>query len=168
MIAPGVAGAILVLLALSALSVLPINWLGVALLLTALAMFALEVKFSSHGVLGIGGTVAMVLGAVMLINSPFPEMRIHWATAIGLALPFAAITLFLLTLAVRARRSKAVTGKEGMIGEIGKALTPLAPEGKVFVRGEYWDAIALSPVPTGTRVTVTGIDRLKLKVEPIP
>ncbi len=168
MIAPGVAGAILVLLALSALSVLPINWLGVALLLTALAMFALEVKFSSHGVLGIGGTVAMVLGAVMLINSPFPEMRIHWATAIGLALPFAAITLFLLTLAVRARRSKAVTGKEGMIGEIGKALTPLSPEGKVFVRGEYWDAIALSPVPTGTRVTVTGIDRLKLKVEPIP
>jgi len=168
LVAPGVIGAILVLLGLSAISVLPINWLGVALLLLAFSLFALEVKLSSHGILGAGGAVAMVLGAVMLINSPQPEMRVHWNTAIGLALPFSAITVFLLSLAVRARRNKVVTGSEGMIGATGAAVTELAPEGKVFVHGEYWDAVAVRPVAAGARVTVTGIDCLKLTVEPGP
>ena len=110
LIAPGVFGGILVLLGLSAISVLPINWLGAALLLLAFTLFVLEVKFTSHGVLGVGGAMAMVLGAVMLVDSPVPEMRIHWSTAIALALPFSAITVFLLTLAVRARRNKVETG----------------------------------------------------------
>lgn len=167
MIAPGVIGAILVLLGLAAMSVLPINWLGAALILAGFTMFALEVKFAAHGVLGVGGSVALVLGAVMLIDSPIPEMRIHWSTAIGLALPFSAITVFLLSLAVRARRNKIVTGTEGMIGETGSAITALEPEGKVFVHGEYWDATALRPVPAGGRVRVTAVDRLKLTVEPI-
>src|SRR5207302_1700679 len=140
LIAPGVAGAISVLLGLSAISVLPINWLGAALMLLAFTLFALEVKLASHGVLGVGGAVAMVLGAVMLIDSPAPEMRIHWSTAIGLALPFSAITVFLLSLALRARRNKVETGREGMIGQTGAAITELSPEGKVFVHGEYWDA----------------------------
>ena len=83
LIAPGVIGAIMVLLGLSALSVLPINWLGAALLLLAFALFVLEVKFASHGILGIGGAVSMVLGAVMLVDSPVPEMRIRWSTAIA-------------------------------------------------------------------------------------
>jgi membrane-bound serine protease (ClpP class) len=168
LIAPGVIGAILVLLGLSAISVLPINWLGVALLLLAFSLFGLEVKLASHGILGAGGAVAMILGAVMLIDTPQPEMRIHWMTAVSLALPFSAITVFLLSLAVRARRNKVVTGREGMIGETGAAVTELAPEGKVFVHGEYWDAVALRPVAAGARVTVTGIDGLKLTVEPSP
>ena len=166
-IAPGVVGAILALLGLSALSVLPINWLGAALLVLAFTLFALEAKFASHGVLAVGGAVSMVLGAVMLINSPVPEMRIHWSTAIALAVPFTGITVLLLTLALRARRAKVETGSEGMIGEIGSALTPLAPEGKVFVHGEYWDAVALLPVSAGTRVRVVSIDKLKLMVEPV-
>ena len=166
MIAPGVFGGILVLLGLSAISVLPINWLGAALMLLACTLFVLEVKFTSHGVLGLGGAVAMVLGAVMLIDSPTPELRIHWSTALGVTLPFSAITIFLLTIAVRARRNKVETGGEGMIGQIGEALTDLAPEGKVFVHGEYWDAIAVRPVAAGARVKVTAIDRLKLTVEP--
>ena len=91
------------LLGLSALSVLPINWLGAALLMLAFTLFVLEAKFASHGILGAGGAVAMVLGAVMLIDSPLPELRIRWSTAIALALPFSAITVFLLSLAVRAR-----------------------------------------------------------------
>jgi len=167
MIAPGVIGSILVLLGLSAISVLPINWLGAALLLLAFALFALEAKFTAHGVLGVGGAVAMVLGAVMLISSPIPEMRIHWSTAIALALPFAAITMFLLSLVMRARRGKVETGQEGMVGETGAAITALEPEGKVFVRGEYWDATAPQPVPAGARVRVTAIRQLKLTVEPI-
>jgi membrane-bound serine protease (ClpP class) len=167
LIAPGVLGAILLLLGLSALSVLPINWLGAALLLTALAMFVLEVKLTSHGILGIGGAVALVLGAVMLIDSPAPELRIRWATAIAAAIPFAAITMLLLSLVVRSRRAKVETGVEGMIGEVGAAITPLAPEGKVFVHGEYWDAVSSTPAPAGARVRVVAIERLKLTVEPL-
>jgi len=166
LIAPGVIGAILVLLGLSAISVLPINWLGAALLLLAFALFILEAKFTSHGILGAGGAVAMVLGAVMLINSPLPEMRIRWSTAIAVALPFSAITAILLSLAVRARRNKVETGAEGMVGEVGVTLTPLAPEGKILVRGEYWNAVARAPVESGARVRVTAIEGLRLTVEP--
>jgi membrane-bound serine protease (ClpP class) len=168
LIAPGVIGAIMVLLGLSAMSVLPINWLGAALMLLAFTLFGLEVKFASHGILGAGGAAAMVLGAVMLIDSPVPELRIRWSTAIALALPFSAITVFLLSLALRARRNKVETGREGMIGQTGTAITELAPEGKVFVHGEYWDAVSASPLPAGARVRVTAIDHLKLTVEPIP
>lgn len=167
LIAPGVIGAILVLLALSAFSVLPINWLGAALILSGLAMFVLEAKFASHGVLGAGGTLALVLGAVMLINSPFPEMRIHWATAIAVAVPFAAITLTLLTLVVRARRNKVETGAEGMVGEVGSAVTELTPAGKVFVHGEYWDAVSRYPAPAGAAVRVLSMEKLRLTVEPV-
>ena len=168
LIAPGVIGAILVLLGLSALSVLPINWLGAALLLAGLAMFVLEAKFTSHGVLGAGGTVALVLGAVMLIDTPVPEMRIHWGTALAVALPFAAITLLLLSLVVRARRNKVETGVEGMIGETGSAITALTPTGKVFVHGEYWDAVSSQPAAAGARIRVVAVERLKLTVEPVP
>jgi membrane-bound serine protease (ClpP class) len=167
LIVPGVLGAILVLLGLSAISVLPINWMGAALLLLSFALFVLEAKFASHGILGIGGAISMVLGAVMLIDSPLPEMRIHWGTAIALAVPFSAITVFLLTLAVRARRGKVETGSEGMIGATGAAITELAPEGKIFVHGEYWDAVSPRPVAAGARVRVTAIDGLKLTVEPL-
>jgi membrane-bound serine protease (ClpP class) len=103
----------------------------------------------------------------MLIDSPWPAIRVHWVTAIGLALPFSVITILLLTLAVRARRNKVETGSEGMIGAVGTALTPVAPEGKVFVHGEYWDAVASQPVTAGARVRVTAIDKLRLTVEPV-
>jgi membrane-bound serine protease (ClpP class) len=166
LIAPGVIGAILVLLGLSAISVLPINWLGVALLILSFVLFALEAKFTSHGILGAGGAVALALGAVTLVDSPLPELRIRWSTAIGLAIPFSLITALLLTLVVRARSAKVVTGPEGMIGETGSAVTALSPEGKVFVHGEYWDAVALRPVAAGGRVRVTAIQGLKLTVEP--
>jgi membrane-bound serine protease (ClpP class) len=167
LIAPGVVGAILALLGLSAISILPINWLGAALLLLALTLFALEAKFASHGVLATGGAVCMMLGAVMLIDSPLPEMRIHWSTAIALTLPFSAITVLLLSLALRARRAKAVTGSEAMVGEMGDSITELAPAGKVFVNGEYWDATSLRPAAAGVRVRVTAIDKLRLTVEPM-
>ena len=166
LIAPGVAGTIMVLLGLSALSVLPINWLGAALIVLAFGLFLLEVKIASHGVLGAGGAIALLLGAVILIDSPAPEMRIHWSTAIALTIPFSAITIFLLTIALRARRNKIETGSEGMIGQLGSAVTAIAPEGKVFVHGEYWDAVASAPIPSGAPVRVVSIDRLKLTVEP--
>jgi membrane-bound serine protease (ClpP class) len=167
MIAPGVFGSILLLLGLAGLSVMPINWLGAALLLLAAVLFALEAKFAAHGVLGVGAAIAMVLGAVMLVNSPLPEMRIHWLTALAVAVPFSIVTALLVSLAVRARRAKVATGSEGMIGEIGAAVTDLAPGGKVFVHGEYWDAVSSRPVAAGAGVRVTAMERLRLTVEPL-
>ena len=118
LIVPGILGAILALVGLSAISILPINWLGAALLLLAFALFILEAKLATHGILGAGGALSMVFGAVMLIDSPVPEMRIHLSTAISLALPFSLITMLLLSLVLRARRNKVVTGAEGMLGQV--------------------------------------------------
>ncbi|HTW66508.1 MAG TPA: nodulation protein NfeD [Bryobacteraceae bacterium] len=164
LIFPGIAGAILALLGLSSLAILPLNWTGAALLILAMALFVLEAKFPTHGILGVGGTIAMVLGALLLVNGP-PEMRIHLSTALSVALPFAAITMFLVSIVVKARHNKVVTGAEGMVGELGVAETALAPEGQVLVRGEYWNAIAASNIPAGARVRVKGVAGLKLRVE---
>jgi membrane-bound serine protease (ClpP class) len=166
LILPGALGAISALVGLSALAVLPINWLGAALMILALALFVLEAKITSHGVLGVSGAAAMVLGAMLLVDSPMPEMRIQLSTALALAIPFAAITMFLVSLVVRARENKVISGAEGMIGEVGVALVPLEPVGKVFVHGEYWDAVSSEPVAAGQPVEVTAIEHLKLKVRP--
>src|SRR5579863_9252183 len=165
LILPGVAGGIVFLLGLSSLAVLPINWIGAALLLLGGTLLILEVKFASHGVLGVGGAVSMVLGALLLVNGP-PEVRIHLVTALSAVLPFAAISLFLVTLAVRARRNKAVMSDGGLLNQLGQARTALAPAGTVFVHGEYWDAVSSSPVESGAEVRVVAIDGLKLRVEP--
>lgn len=165
MVAPGVAGAILMLLGLTALAMLPIDWLGAALMIMGLVFFVLEAKFATHGVLTTGGAVALTLGAVMLVDTNVPELRIHWSTAIGLALPFALITSWLLSIAVRARRNKVVTGVEGMVGMEATAVGELNPAGQVLVRGEYWNARAARPVAAHGHVRITGIDGLTLKVE---
>lgn len=166
MVLPGVAGAICALLALSALSVLPISALGVSLMALAIVFFALEVKFAAHGVLGIGGAVALTLGALLLIDSPLPEMRVHLATALGVALPFALLTAFLVSIAARARKNKVVSGVAAMLGEIGTAVEDLAPVGRVFVHGEYWTAISSAPIAAGKLARVVGINGLELTVEP--
>jgi membrane-bound serine protease (ClpP class) len=165
LIFPGVLGGILALLGLSSLSVLPINWIGAALLLLGVSLFVLEAQFTSHGILGIGGTVAMVLGALLLINGP-PEVRIHLSTALAVCIPFAVITMFLMALAFKARRNKVVMSDGGVLDQIGEARTPLTPSGKVFVRGEYWEAESSRPVDVGAQVRVVGVDGLKLRVEP--
>jgi membrane-bound serine protease (ClpP class) len=165
LIFPGVGGAIALLLGLSALSVLPINWLGAALLILALALFILEANFASHGILGIGGTVAMIIGAVILIEAP-PAFRIRLSTAIATTVPFALITMFLISLVLRARNNKVITGEQGMIAKIGEARTAIAPRGKVFVNGELWDAESVTPVEPGDRVRVIALEGLLLKVEP--
>ena len=167
LIFPGVAGGILLLLGLSALSVLPINWTGAALLLLSFAFFVLEIKFASHGILGIGGVVAMILGSLLLINGP-PEMRIRVSTAFTVSLPFAAITLFLVSLVVRARAQKVMTGMTAMQNMVGVAITVLSPAGQVLVRGEYWKAVSATPVAPGVSVRVIGVEGLTLRWSPLP
>jgi membrane-bound serine protease (ClpP class) len=108
----------------------------------------------------------MVLGAVLLINGP-PELRIRLSTALAVGLPFALITMFLTALAIRARASKSSMGEAAMIDLIAQARTALTPAGKVFVHGEYWDAVSTVPVEPGVQVRVIGVDGMKLRVEPV-
>ena len=165
LIFPGAAGSILAVLGLAALSILPLSWLGVCLVLLAVVLFALEVKVVSHGILSAGAAVALVLGATMLVDSPIPEMRIRLATSIGVAAPLAILTAILVTLAVRARRNKVVLGAGGMVGLFGTALEDLAPAGQIMVRGEHWNAVAAETIARGARVRVNGIRDLLLQVE---
>lgn len=165
LVAPGVFGGILALLGLNGLSVMPINWMGAAMIVMGLTFFVLDAKYPTHGVLGIGGAIALAIGAMVLIDAP-PDLRIRPLTAISVTLPFAVITLFLVSLAVRARNNKVITGMQGMLGEIGVAYTPLALSGKVFVHGEYWDVDSTQPVEKGASVKVIAVEGLRLKVEP--
>jgi membrane-bound serine protease (ClpP class) len=163
---PGVVGVISILLALFALNLLPTRYAALALLVASFALFALEAKYATHGVLGIGGMICMIFGALFLVDGPIPEMRVHLLTAMMVAIPLGLITIFLMTLALRARRGRVTTGSEGMIGEIGVARTQLEPAGKVFVHGELWNATANTPVGAGARVRVAAVNGLQLVVEP--
>jgi membrane-bound serine protease (ClpP class) len=165
MVLPGVTGALAIVLALYAFHLLPINYTGVALILLALVLFALEVKANSHGVLVVGGIIAMVVGALILVQSPLPGAQIHLSTALSVTIPVALISVFLLRLAWLAQRNKAITGEQGLVNEIGVARTDLAPEGQVLVRGEIWEARAAEPVSSGARVRVRNVQGLKLVVE---
>lgn len=166
LIVPGVGGAILMILGAMALTVLPINWAAAALVVLGLVFFILEATTTTNGILAAGGVIAMVLGAVMLIDTDMPELSINWGTAIGVTLPLAAITVFLLQLAVRSFRVKVVTGRRGMIGEVGVAKTDVHGKGRVFVHGEWWNASSDTPIRSGAPVQVVGVDDLKLRVKP--
>jgi membrane-bound serine protease (ClpP class) len=164
---PGVTGVIFILLAAFALNLLPTRYAALVLILAAFVMFALEAKFATHGVLGIGGIALLTLGALLLVDGPIPEMRVNLLTALAVSIPLGLITVFLMDIALRARRGKIVTGAQGLVGEIGTARTALAPEGKVFIHGELWDAVALASVEAGQAVVVKRIDGLRLEVEAV-
>ena len=165
-IAPGVVGVIAILLALFALNLLPVRYASLALLAAAFVLFALEAKFASHGVLGAGGIVCMVIGGLFLVDGPIPQMRVNILTALAVSIPIGLIAVFLTTLVLRARHGRVSTGSDGMIGEIGVARTSIGTDGKVFVHGELWNAVAKSVIPEGSRVRVAGINGLHLLVEP--
>lgn len=165
-IAPGVMGFFAVLLALFALHLLPTSYSALVMIAASFALFVLEAKFQSHGLLTAGGIVLMIVGGLLLVDGPIPQMRVQWITALSISLPLGLITVFLMIKVFQARRNKVVTGEQGMIGEIGVVRASLAPAGKVFVHGELWDAIASIPVEVGQPVVVRGIEDLKLYVEP--
>ncbi|HEV2102110.1 MAG TPA: nodulation protein NfeD [Candidatus Acidoferrum sp.] len=167
-IAPGVIGGICAVLALYAMHLLPVNFAGVVLILLAFALFILEAKFSSHGVLLLGGIVSMFLGAIFLIRSPLTPGGVSIGVALGVTVPVALLTVFLMRLVLKSRRWKTATGKEEMLGAEGVVTTalPVQGEGMVRVHGELWRAAAASPVPEGVLVRVTRVEGLKLFVEP--
>jgi membrane-bound serine protease (ClpP class) len=167
-IIPGVVGVLFILLTLFALNLLPTRYASLALIVLAFVLFALEAKFVSHGILTVGGIASLTLGGLLLVDGPIPEMRVKLAVALAVSLPFGVITAFLMSIALRARRNKVVTGSQGLVGEQGVACTELAPSGKVFVHGELWDAHAAKPLPAGAAVRVVSVRELELEVESAP
>ncbi|HEX7893467.1 MAG TPA: nodulation protein NfeD [Terriglobales bacterium] len=163
---PGTVGVVFILLAIFALHLLPIRFAAVVLILASFVLFALEAKFATHGVLALGGIATLVIGALLLIDTPIPQMRVKLATALAVSIPLGVITVFLMSIALKAHRNKVVTGVEGLVGEIGVAQTALMPAGKVFVHGEIWDAIATSDVGLGQKVVVEKVNGLQLRVVP--
>ncbi len=164
-ILPGVLGGICLLLAIFSFQILPINYVGLILILLSIGLFILEIKIQSYGILSVGGILAMVIGSIMLIDSPIPELRPSLQFIIPVAIGLSLIFLFLIILAVRAHMRKALTGKEGLVGEIGTTMTDLMPEGKVFVHGEIWDAESQENIPKRAKVKITEVlENLKLKV----
>ncbi len=163
---PGVAGGICLLLAFFAFQVLPVSYAGVLLILFGLGLLVLEVKVTSYGLLGVGGVVSLLLGSMMLIDSPLPELQIGLRLIIPVTLGIAGILLFLVTLAVNAQRTQPVTGVSAMLHELGYALTPIEPGGTGHVRthGEIWTASANERIEAGTPVRVTAVDGLRLRV----
>src|SRR5581483_3771273 len=166
-VVPGTVGVVFILLAAFALNLLPVRHAALLMILAAFILFALEAKFATHGILGIGGITMLTLGALLLVDAPIPEMRVRLLTALGVSIPVGLITIFLMSIALKARRNKVVTGPQGMIGEVGVAQTPLSPRGKVFVHGEIWDAVSPVSVAPGESVVVRNVDGLQLQVEPV-
>jgi len=164
LILPGVAGGLCLFLAMVALSILPVNALGVAFIIAAVVLFVLEAKITSHGLLAALGITAMVFGSLILIDSPLPELRVRLSTAVGITLPFAVITVFLMRLVILAHRNKSVSGEQGLLTETGIALTDIDGEGKIRVHGEIWQANSETPISAGEQVKVLAVDGMKLRV----
>ncbi len=166
LILPGVVGVAALCLFAYAAHILPVSVLGLLLIVLAVVMFVLEIKIVSHGLLGTGGVVALVAGSLMLFNGPIPELRLPVLFVLPTSLALAAVMFLVARYIVRAYREHVATGREGMVGEWGVASTDLAPEGKIFVHGEYWNARATGPVRRGERVRVRAVEEMRLVVEP--
>ena len=171
MVAPGVIGGIALVLALYAMQILPVAPAGIVLILLALGLFILEAKYTSHGVLAIGGIVAMLLGALMLVRSPLTHAGVSLGVAFGVTLPFALLTILLMRLVLRSRAWKQSTGREQLVGSPGEVTEPLVRQtdseifqGMVRLHGELWRAVAREAIPAGAQVRVTRIEGLTLHV----
>jgi membrane-bound serine protease (ClpP class) len=163
---PGAVGAVCLILFAYAAHILPVSALGLILIALSIVLFVLEIKFVSHGLLGIGGVIALIAGSLMLFKGDIPELRLHPLFVIPIAFVVGSLMFLVVTYVVRARREKIATGREGMIGEVGVAATDLTPDGKIFVHGEYWNAHADGTVERGARVRIRAVDEMRLLVEP--
>jgi len=166
-ILPGVVGGIFLILAFYALQMLPVNYAGLALIFFAIILFIAEIKVVSHGLLAVGGVISLFLGSMMLFQSPVEYMRVSLSVIIPAVLVSAAFFIFAVTKAINARLKKPTTGMEGLVGEVGIASTPIAPEGKVSIHGEFWSATSDQPIEEGVKVQVIGVTNLRLKVKKI-
>jgi len=165
-IVPGALGTLMVLLGVFGLDLLPIRYTAVLLLVAAFALMALEAKFGGHGALAIAGIVCLLFGTLTLVSAPIPQMAVSPWVALAVSAGFGGITVFLVRLAVRARRMKVRLGADALVGSPASAMEPLNPEGHVLVEGEIWRAVSAQPIPAGAKLLVTGHDQYLLRVEP--
>ncbi|MCJ7508746.1 MAG: nodulation protein NfeD, partial [candidate division Zixibacteria bacterium] len=161
---PGILGGICLILAFFAFQSLPINYAGVLLMIFGLILFILEIKIVSHGALTIGGIISMLLGSLLLFQSPLPYMRVSLVIILCVVGATTLFFIFAIGSGLRAQMRKPTTGAKGLIGEIAVARTDLAPEGTVFIHGELWRAESETPVKTGEKVVVMKVENLTLKV----
>jgi membrane-bound serine protease (ClpP class) len=166
-ILPGVVGGIFLILAFYALQMLPVNYAGLALILFGIILFIAEIKVVSHGLLAVGGVISLLLGSIMLFQSPVEYMRVSLSVIIPAVMVSAAFFIFAVSKAINARLRKPTTGMEGLIGEVGIVSTPISPEGKVSIHGEFWNAASDQNIEKGEKVQVIGVDNLKLKVKKV-
>lgn len=164
MVFPGVVGALCLVLFLFASQILPVSGAGILLILLAIGLFAAEVKVHSYGLLTVGGLIAMILGAMMLVDSDVPGLRPRLGALVPAAIATAAGVMLLVRLVIAAQRLVPTTGAEGMVGMAGIAETALDPEGWVRVQGERWRALADPGVTAGDKITVAAVDGLTLRV----
>jgi membrane-bound serine protease (ClpP class) len=167
-ILPGVVGALAILLALFAFQALPVNYVGVLLILLGLVLFILEIKVTSYGMLSVGAIAALTMGSLMLIDSPDPIMRISLSVIAATVVSCTGFILFCLWFVTRSLKRRVVTGQEGLVGEHGRALTAVHATGRVFVHGESWDAYAAAAVPEGADIEVVGVaEQMRLQVRAV-
>jgi len=164
-ILPGVIGGISLLLSFFAFQTLPVNYAGVALILLAIILFIAEIKVVSYGMLAVGGIVSMVLGSLMLFPSPEPYLRLSWSVILVTVLTTTVFFVVVVAKVIEAHRQKPITGVEGMVGEEGVADSDIMPEGKVVLRGEYWNAVSSAPIRKGEKVQVVAVKGLQLTVK---
>ena len=163
---PGVVGGMCVIIGLFALQTLPINYAGLLLLLLGLGLFVTELFLVSGGLLTLGGAVAFTIGSMMLIDSPYPFLRISLYAIIPAVIATGAFVLFAVGYALKAQKRRTTTGSQGLIGETGHARTAVdARNGKVFVHGEYWFATSDAPIEPDTPIRVLKVNGLRLQVE---
>jgi membrane-bound serine protease (ClpP class) len=168
-ILPGIIGGICLILAFFAFQTLPINWAGLLLIFFGIILLIAEIKIVSHGVLTIGGIIAILLGSVMLVNTPELPLRVSWTVIIPVVAVTAGIFVFAVSAGVKAQMSRPTTGSAGLVEEIGVARTPIDPEGQVMVHGELWTAVADgATIAAGERVRVVSVEGLRLHVERAP
>ncbi|MCP4582353.1 MAG: nodulation protein NfeD [candidate division Zixibacteria bacterium] len=164
-IVPGVVGGICLILAFFAMQMLPINYAGLALMGLAIILFILELKVTSHGGLAIGGTISLLLGSLMLIDSEVPYMKISLSVIIPVVAATAGFFTFAIYFALKAQKRKVTTGNKGLVGEIATVKEMNDGQGTVFVHGEYWQALGTDDFPAGTKVKVIGVEGMFLKVD---
>ena len=165
---PGVVGALCLLLFAIAAQALPLSTIGVLLLVLAIVMFVLELKVASYGMLTVGAVACLLVGSLMLIDGPIPELRVPFYLVLPITLTIAALCVMIVRLVVQAQRTGLGTGVEGLALETGTVTVELTPAGKVFIRGETWNATSdAGPIAEGTRVRVVRVDGMMLTVEPI-
>jgi len=164
---PGVVGGICLILAFFALSVLPVNYAGIALIILAMIFFIAEVKVVSYGLLTVAGVISLVLGSLMLFKSADPAIRVSLEVIISMAVFTLVVVALLVTLVIRVHNSQVATGAEGLVNKHGVARTLVETHGKVFVHGELWNAVSDEPIAAGSAVKIVAVDGLTLEVRPL-